>query len=224
MADEVTPTPADRPEPEGSFREADEGGRTRSSQLWLELGLVVGFWVVIFVITVIPQILDLRRGRVPETWFLYQEGLEYLVWMILTPAIFWLARHYNLEREDWRRLVGLHILVAVGVAFFTQYYGYLTFISLRPAAAPDPEFSFWPPLALFGFRAIDELLIYLAILATGFGRDYFLRYQERREEAARLRTQAAEIETQLAEARLDALRIQIIRTSYSTPSTRSRRS
>jgi two-component system, LytTR family, sensor kinase len=52
-------------------------------------------------------------------------------------------------------------------------------------------------------------MVYFAVVAAGFARDYFRRYQSRREEAARLQAQAAELHAQLAEARLAALRTQL---------------
>jgi LytS/YehU family sensor histidine kinase len=56
--------------------------------------------------------------------------------------------------------------------------------------------------ALLRMRFLDELVIYLAVLAAGFARDYFLRYRAHAAESARL-------EAQLAEARLAALRMQL---------------
>jgi LytS/YehU family sensor histidine kinase len=56
---------------------------------------------------------------------------------------------------------------------------------------------------------MNEFLYYIAILAGGVARDYFLRYQARREEAIRLETQAAQLQVQLADARLAALRTQL---------------
>jgi two-component system LytT family sensor kinase len=56
---------------------------------------------------------------------------------------------------------------------------------------------------------LDDLMVYFAVVAAGFARDYFRRYQSRREEAARLQAQAAELHAQLAEARLAALRTQL---------------
>jgi LytS/YehU family sensor histidine kinase len=49
---------------------------------------------------------------------------------------------------------------------------------------------------------LDEFVVFVAVLAAGFARDYFLRYREHQAEAAHL-------ETQLAEARLSALRMQL---------------
>jgi LytS/YehU family sensor histidine kinase len=49
---------------------------------------------------------------------------------------------------------------------------------------------------------LNQLMIYCAVLAAGFAREYFLREQRRGREAA-------ELEAQLARARLDALRMQL---------------
>jgi len=63
---------------------------------------------------------------------------------------------------------------------------------------------------------LDDLLVYFAILAAGFARDYFLRLQARNREAialqaraVQLQAEAARLEAQLAEARLSALRAQL---------------
>jgi len=56
---------------------------------------------------------------------------------------------------------------------------------------------------------MNEFIVFVAILAGGIARDYFLRYRARREEAIRLQTQAAQLQAQLADARLGALRMQL---------------
>jgi len=63
--------------------------------------------------------------------------------------------------------------------------------------------------SLLTFRFIDELIIYLTVLAAGFARDYFMRFQERQAEMMHLRTQAVQLQAQLAEARLQTLRMQV---------------
>jgi two-component system, LytTR family, sensor kinase len=47
------------------------------------------------------------------------------------------------------------------------------------------------------------------VLAGGVARDYFLRYQSRREQTILLQAQAAQLQAQLADARLAALRTQL---------------
>jgi sensor histidine kinase YesM len=63
---------------------------------------------------------------------------------------------------------------------------------------------------------LDDLIIYFAVVAGGFARDYFGRYRARREESLRLRAEAvqlqaqsAQLQAQLADARLSALRTQL---------------
>jgi sensor histidine kinase YesM len=59
------------------------------------------------------------------------------------------------------------------------------------------------------FRFLNQFLIYLAVLAAGFAREYFLRDQQRAREAIELARQTAALQAQLADARLDALRMQL---------------
>ena len=56
---------------------------------------------------------------------------------------------------------------------------------------------------------MNEFIVFVAVLAAGFARNYFWRYQVRREEAVRLQAQAAQLQAQLADARLSALRMQL---------------
>ena len=66
------------------------------------------------------------------------------------------------------------------------------------------------PFRGFGrYGALNQLMIYCAVLAAGFAREYFLREQRRRREAVLLEARAAQLEAQLAHARLDALRMQL---------------
>jgi LytS/YehU family sensor histidine kinase len=53
---------------------------------------------------------------------------------------------------------------------------------------------------------LNDFIIYLGVLAAGLARAYSLRYRNQREESLRV---AAQLRAQLAEARLDALRMQL---------------
>ena len=59
------------------------------------------------------------------------------------------------------------------------------------------------------FRFVNQFLVYLAVLAAGYARNYYLRDQTRQREAVVLEARAAELQAQLADARLDALRMQL---------------
>jgi len=127
-------------------------------------------------------------------------GLYYF-WALLTPAIFWFSRRYSIERANWVRYAPLHLLVAFVVAILVDTY----FDVLRVEGLPsdtDYKVAVDPLLKIQRLWFVNELVIYFAVLAAGFARDYFLRYRERREETIRLREQ-------LAEARLETLRAQL---------------
>ena len=91
----------------------------------------------------------------------------------------------------------LGVVIALGVSVFGHE---LRDVLLR---APDPRRGIGrghgPPL-WFGF--LNALVIYLGVLAAGLARAYSLRLGARRE-------QATQLQAQLAEARLDALRSQL---------------
>ena len=54
-----------------------------------------------------------------------------------------------------------------------------------------------------------DLVVYTVVLAAGFARDYYLQKKERQEETERLQARTRELEKQLTEAQLDALRMQL---------------
>jgi len=56
---------------------------------------------------------------------------------------------------------------------------------------------------------LNHFLIYCGILAAGFAREYSRRFQVREREAAELTAETAQLQTQLAEAKLSALNAQL---------------
>jgi LytS/YehU family sensor histidine kinase len=56
---------------------------------------------------------------------------------------------------------------------------------------------------------LDDLTVYIAVLAAGIARDIFSRYRARHDETVRLTAQAAQLQAQLAEARLAVLSAQL---------------
>ena len=173
---------------------------------WLEFGLIALFWTFVVVLMASERAIDPRGPEGFPMRELLHITLECALWLLLTPGIFWLSRRFGFEggRRPGRILlhIGVALLVAIGVDFFSR----ATFYALLPDVTRWP---FDPLGALLRLRFMDELFLYLVVLAAGFARDYFLRYRERQEEATQLRTQAAALQAQLADARLQALRMQL---------------
>ncbi len=174
---------------------------------------IVAFWLFL-------AALELLRRKVnpflpPQLGLAAYVGVaSYLVWMLITPVIFGLAQRLPLERETGGRrlalLLGAGLLIAISVELL-QFGAIQTL--LDPSDFPErpgpPPSSFSPFDALLRLWFLDDFVIYLAVLAVGFARNYFIRLHEREQESARLQAEAASLQAQLADARLSALRMQL---------------
>ena len=178
--------------------------QTRSR--WIEGSIIVGFWLFIFLLTAGQRAIDPRGSEGISSVALYHTGLEYFVWLLITPGIFWLSRRFTFDQADWPRNIALHVAAALTVAIALDFFQHWTFGLFFPG---HRYAGFHPWERVIDFRFLDELFIYLVVLAAGFARDYFWRFRERQAEAIRLRQQAVSLEAQLAESRLHALRMQI---------------
>ena len=168
-----------------------------------ELVAIVGFWTVLGTLTVLRRLLDPRAQAGFVSPGVLLALTEYVLWAVVTPFVFALARRWPVDREIGTGRVLRHLGIAAVVAAGIDL---VRFVAVRPFVASDiaarPPFASTPGEALLRLQFLDELVIYLAVLAGGFARDFFLRYREREAAAARL-------EAQLAEARLSALRMQL---------------
>jgi two-component system LytT family sensor kinase len=169
-----------------------------------ELFLIFLFWTSLALLSSLNRILDPRGFgfRMSPAAPIAFAFVEAWVWAAATPLIFWLSTGFTVGRSPW--LVRVPLLLLAGVAIAIGVY-FLLGIA-REAIFPVPprrSFSTFAPLRDIGrFRFVNQLLFYFAILAAGFAREYFLRDQSRQRESAQL-------QAQLAEARLEALRMQI---------------
>lgn len=173
------------------------GERSSARHPWVEAGLIVAFWVCIFSLTFGREVFEARLGPPVSSYELLANVFELLVWMVATPGVFWLTNRFPLDDERWPQTVLIHLVLALVVASVVNELGHVGYRLVNPAAAPADPFGAWIELSF-----LNELAIYAALLAAGFARNYFYRLQDRRRKTA-------ELEKQLAEARLEALRMQI---------------
>jgi signal transduction histidine kinase len=185
---------------------------------WVEPALIITFWTVMAVLTAAGQVLDPRTAHLTPVIPAATVTLAFIssyLWAAITPLVFRLSRRYPIEHSTWRvrvlALLALGVVVAGTVDLITAYLRFEVFFTGPWSGRPfDPAFGF---MRMFW---LDDLVVYLALLAVGFARDYFLRLQARHDEAvllqaeaARLQAEASQLEAQLAEARLSALRAQL---------------
>jgi two-component system LytT family sensor kinase len=135
------------------------------------------------------------------TALMLQIPLAFL-WALLTPGIIWLGRRMPpFGTPRWRRGVAVNLLSSMLVVFGTGVF----FIANNRRIQGTPAEA--PPLLLASVRSFvywfsSDGLLYWAILAIDFGvRDY----RESRERELR----ASQLEGQLSEARLQALKMQL---------------
>lgn len=164
-----------------------------------ELALIFAFWTVLAALESANRMLDPRGfgfRLMSPAGPIALAFLESWLWAALTPLIFKLASRSTLGRAP--------LLIAIGVAIAIGVYVTITFVRIEilplPVSRRTPVFA--PLRDIARFRFLNQFLVYIAILAAGYAREFFLRDQARRREAIAL-------SAQLAEARLDALRMQI---------------
>ena len=178
----------------------------------MEGGFIIGFWILLVFLTVGQRALDRFGPEGLVSGEIMQAVIEYGLWALVTPFVFFLSRRFSLDHARWPKNLASHALVALCFAVFFDFFGWISYQLLVHG-----EWRYYPIIdSLITFRFIDELFIYLFVLSAGFARVYFLRYRTRLEEAIRLQTQTTQLQAetvqlqaQLTEARLQALRMQV---------------
>ena len=154
-----------------------------------ELVLIFAFWTFLALLSSANRLLDPRGFGFRMMAPVGPVALEFIgawIWALLTPPIFRLT-----SRVTPRRVL---LLVVAGVVVSIAVYSVIDLI--RPLLMPPSPRGHTPLIReLLGFRFVNELLYYFAIVAAGYARVYFVG--------------AARLQAQLAEARLDALRMQL---------------
>ncbi|MBZ5594167.1 MAG: histidine kinase [Acidobacteriia bacterium] len=149
-------------------------------------------------------------SRDPTPWW------HYLVsWLVgvytsafLTPVILWLGRRFPIERRNWPRRVALHVLLSIAFSFVQLAWesAILPRIGVFPAFMKGFVGTFFVVFML-GFHG--NITTYFTLLGIQYGFRYYRKYQEREREALRLELHASELQSQLAQAQLNALKMQL---------------
>ncbi|HSE97856.1 MAG TPA: histidine kinase, partial [Blastocatellia bacterium] len=176
------------------------GARNES---WIKAAMVVGGWTVFGLFfasqTYLSQVYWGRAASWTQAlWIWMPCGYS---WAALTPVMLGLARRFPFARHDWLRPLFIHSLAAISSSFFAV----IVYVLVRklllwndPAAAA--------PVKAFQAVIVGEfhvgILIYGSVIGISYALSYYRKYREREMKAARL-------ESQLAQARLDALRKQL---------------
>jgi two-component system LytT family sensor kinase len=123
-------------------------------------------------------------------------------WALLAPFMLWMARRFRFERDGWLRSVSAHV-GGVLVATFTHAIVTVTARVYILHWMADREVEWWLVVRERFFLYFDwEMMTYWAVIAVAHALDYYRESQERA-------VTAAQLETRLAEAQLQALQRQL---------------
>ena len=167
-------------------------------------------WTIIGVFFFSQGIVQKFFSHDPTPW--WHHLLSWLVgvylWALLTPGVLWLGRRFPIERRDWVRRGALHLLLGVVV----------TLVQLAVESAILPRLGVFPTLMtkftstlafllVIGFH--NGIMTYWTVLGVQYGVRYYQDYQERKQEALRLELHASELQSQLVQAQLGVLKMQL---------------
>jgi two-component sensor histidine kinase len=193
-----------------------------------ELLGVFAFWTVLALLTAANRMADqgdFTLSAVPHAVPIGLAFQQMYVWALLTPLIFWLAGGFSIEQSHAAARVLLLVMIGIVVAFSVDLLNatlvrHFADRSQTPgmgspghvgggfgrAHGPGTGGIFG---VLRGPMVLNHFILYWGVLAAGFARDYFLRFRARERETSRLQAETAQLQTQLAEARLSALNAQL---------------
>jgi signal transduction histidine kinase len=173
-------------------------GARRPPSVW---AFVSAAWLGPAILAAFQAYVQGRLGNwQPATWrTLVWEGGDWLLYALLTPAVFWFAERFPLARGRIAQRIPIHLFAAVLLCAAWASAGVVLRWVLLESTSPPTM------IGLVGWFLISlpfGVAVYFAVLGVQHATGYFLEARERE-------TQAARLSAQLAEARLGALRMQL---------------
>lgn len=188
--------------------ERDEWSRFRATWVWQVLKWA-GIWGIACLIFVSQNALRYIMRDQPVDWFnaLWTEVLYWIPWLLLTPVLLWAARTKPLGAGAPRSHIVWHLGVMVGLSLIqvpaADALQYMGAVAHGIFTEPDRlERALYVYKRSFPALVITVWWKYWVFVGTYYAFDYHRRFRER--EVA-----AAQLETQLATAHLQALRMQL---------------
>jgi len=180
--------------------------RERARVDWLKWGSLFGFWALFSFLNANQVYFEmLHKPGMHHSWWriVFWQLAVWWVWGCLTPIILGLGRRVTGADGSWLRGLLIHLpfsllLPAAHVAASTELR-----ILIQPFDVWSDTRSFFDQFSsemrsLFLF----DFFVYWAVLGVGYAFDYRERYRERERDAS-------ELKAQLAQARLEALKVQL---------------
>lgn len=181
--------------------------KTISNQSWLIWLFVFIFWTLIGAIAAVQEYVAIEtRGAAVSLFKIIITNLPIYFWAVSTPLIFWLGRRFQLSnRKKWAVVFPVHLLISLILA--ALYLGIVAITNEAMRVEPLEWKFVWGYFQYrFGRAFHVSVLTYWAVLGFGFALDFYKRLQIREFQSAKTEL---ELETQLVQTKLDALKMQL---------------
>lgn len=167
---------------------------------WYKIAAVFGAWTLLALILGVNRYIRLLSvGEHTSFYSAVRPGLfDYWIWAALTPLVFWLAKNIPFTRRRLWLVIAAHAVFCVAVSLL--HVGVADIIGL---AAPNVKgFTGSRLQARFVFTFYSDIWMYWPLVGLWNLVTYQRRFRERE-------MRAAQLESQLARAELEALRNQL---------------
>jgi signal transduction histidine kinase len=161
----------------------------------------IGFWTILGLgFTTQVYLAERRFGAEAPTWWvaLVANLPEWYLWGLVSVLVVSLVRRFPVDRHGWRR----HFPPHVGVSFNIAFLHLIAAVLIQSAVSADGSSVLSRLVDNFSVQYHWNVVVYWAILGVVHAREY-----HRDREAHRLR--AARLEARLAQARLQALTLEL---------------
>jgi two-component system LytT family sensor kinase len=139
----------------------------------------------------------------PVTWMSVarRQFAAYLIWgAVLTPSILWFCRRYPIDKATWRSALVRHVgaSLAAGLVHAALRLPLDHFVYPEPGRHVDLSML----RGYFMANGYDDMWMYWMVVFLAHGLTYYRKYRDRS-------LLSAQLESQLAQAQLQALRLQL---------------
>lgn len=178
---------------------------TRDDEPLLRPWAVVAIWLALAALFTTSQaaVLAVKREDVPLLYSFWWGGAEWLLYALLSPAVFALARRRPLTRTSIGAALPVLLLGWLAFHLASQLLYTLGDVTLQIEADPAWPRQFWPTLAIYLSKKAAFTLIVFAGMITVAHLGRLMRTVRDRER------EAAQLEAALTRSRLEVLRGQL---------------
>jgi len=167
----------------------------------VRLGLIWGIWALaaLFFATQVYMMYLKEEKRISFFRGFLLQALSCAIWALATPLVLWLARRYRIERNSWHRTLPLHFAIGIALVSSMLVVDFVLYMLCLGRIASITPISIFHNV----YYNLDRwLMTYWVIVLISHAFNYYNSFRKGELKAAQLRTQ-------LAQAQLEALKMQL---------------